>query len=76
MLAEVRREGHASCAGHVHEDALGLAVPVRASAGAGVAGRAPVVAALSAIVPVGTDGRAVIGVLTAASRGISRVLRT
>lgn len=75
VLAEVRREGHASCAGHVHEDALGLAVPVRARAGA-AGGKAPVVAALSAIVPVGTDGRAVIGVLTAASRGISRVLRT
>jgi DNA-binding IclR family transcriptional regulator len=66
VLAEVRRQGFAYCPGHVHEDALGIAVPVR--------DRAAVVAALSAIVPVDTDGKAVIGLLTAAARGISRTL--
>jgi hypothetical protein len=33
-----------------------------------------VVAALSAIIPVDADGKAVIGVLTAAARGITRTL--
>ena len=28
-LAEVRRQGYAYCPGHVHPDALGIAVPVR-----------------------------------------------
>lgn len=67
VLAEVRRQGFAFCPGHVHEDALGIAVPVRGP-------RQPVVAALSAIVPVAADGKAVIGVLTAAARGIGRTL--
>jgi DNA-binding IclR family transcriptional regulator len=66
VLAEVRRQGFAFCLGHVHEDALGIAVPVRDGA--------VVVAALSAIVPVDADGKAVIGVLTAAAQGISRSL--
>lgn len=66
VLAEVRRQGFAFCPGHVHEDALGIAVPVRDGA--------EVVAALSAIVPVGADGKALIGVLTAAVQGINRSL--
>lgn len=67
VLAEVRRQGFAFCPGHVHEDALGIAVPVRD-------GKSTVVAALSAIIPVDADGKAVIGVLTAAARGITRTL--
>jgi DNA-binding IclR family transcriptional regulator len=66
-LAEVRRAGHAYLPGHVHEDALGVAVPVRDPAGA-------VVAAIAAIVPVGTPRSAVTGVLGTASRGITRAL--
>ncbi|HEX4833965.1 MAG TPA: IclR family transcriptional regulator [Trebonia sp.] len=69
VLAEVRREGCASCPGHVHEDALEIAVPVRAGTGPG-----PVVAALAAIVPVTANGQAVAGILTAAARGISRTI--
>lgn len=66
-LAEVRRQGFAYLPGHVHEDALGIAVPVRD-------GNAGVLAALAAIVPAGTGAREVTGVLTAAARGISRAL--
>jgi DNA-binding IclR family transcriptional regulator len=66
VLAEVRQHGFACCPGHVHEDALGIAVPIRKGK--------TVVAALSAIVPVDTDGKAVIGVLATAARGISRAL--
>jgi DNA-binding IclR family transcriptional regulator len=66
-LAEVRRQGHACLPGHVHEDALGIAVPVRD-------GRSAVVAALAAIVPVGTGATTVAGVLSTAARGITRTL--
>lgn len=66
-LAEVRRQGFACCSGHVHEEALGVAVPVRD-------GSSAVVAALSAIVPADTNGKAVTGVLAAAARGITRSL--
>jgi DNA-binding IclR family transcriptional regulator len=66
-LAEVRRQEVACLPGHVHEDALGIAVPVRA-------GNAKVVAALAAIVPVGTARQAVTGVLATAARGITRAL--
>ena len=71
-LAEVRRQGCASLPGHVHEDALGVAVPITLPAQRD--GRTTAVAALAAIVPVGTDTRAVVGVLTTAARGISRML--
>jgi DNA-binding IclR family transcriptional regulator len=64
-LAEVRRQEAACLPGHVHEDALGIAVPVRDSAGA-------VIAALAAIVPVDTARQSVIGMLTIAARGIAR----
>jgi DNA-binding IclR family transcriptional regulator len=66
-LAEVRRQEVACLPGHVHEDALGIAVPVRD-------GTPTVVAALAAIVPVDTARHAVTGVLAAAARGIARAL--
>jgi DNA-binding IclR family transcriptional regulator len=66
-LAEVRRVDYAYLPGHVHEDALGVAVPVRDRAGV-------VVAALAAIVPVGTPRQALTGVLTTAARGVTRSL--
>jgi hypothetical protein len=37
-------------------------------------GRAAVVAALAAIVPVGTGAKTVVGVLSTAARGITRTL--
>jgi DNA-binding IclR family transcriptional regulator len=64
-LAEVRRQEVACLPGHVHEDALGIAVPVRDAAGA-------VIAALAAIVPVDTARQSVTGVLAIAARGITR----
>jgi DNA-binding IclR family transcriptional regulator len=67
VLAEVRHRGYAFCPGHVTEDALGIAVPVRSEKGA-------VVAALSAIVPVDADGKTVTGILGTAARGIGQIL--
>jgi DNA-binding IclR family transcriptional regulator len=66
-LADVRRQQSALLAGHQHPDATGVAVPVRN-------GRGDVVAALSVIVP--NDGRAaaLVPVLLAAARGITRAL--
>ena len=66
-MAEVRRQGFALLPGHVHEEATGIAVPVRDALG-------EVVAGLSVIVP--NDGRAVahVPVLLAAARGLSRAL--
>lgn len=66
-LAEVRRQGFAWCAGHVHKDAVGVAVPVRD-------GRGTVVAALTAVIPDDEAGRSVPGVLRTAARGIERTL--
>jgi DNA-binding IclR family transcriptional regulator len=66
-LAEVRRQEFACLPGHVHEDALGIAVPVRDGTDA-------VIAALAAIVPVDTARQSVIGVLAIAARGIARAL--
>jgi DNA-binding IclR family transcriptional regulator len=67
LLAEVRRTGAAVLAGHVHEEAAGVAVPVRDAGG-------DVVAAVSVIVP--NDGTAHLRVplLQAAAHGIGRVL--
>jgi len=67
-LAETRRRGYALLPGHVHEEAAGVAVPVRNALN-------EVVAALSVIVP--NDGRAQahVPVLMAAARGVSRNLR-
>jgi DNA-binding IclR family transcriptional regulator len=69
LLAEVRRTGAAVLGGHVHEEAAGVAVPVRDSGDA-------VVAALSVIVP--NDGQAHLRVplLQAAARGVRRTLGT
>jgi DNA-binding IclR family transcriptional regulator len=66
-LAGIRRSGFALCAGHIHEDATGVAVPVRDGAG-------DVVAALSAVLP--NDGSAYqqIPLLLTAARGIGRRL--
>jgi DNA-binding IclR family transcriptional regulator len=66
-LAEVRRQGFAYLPGHLHEDALGVAVPVRDE-------RSAVVAALAAVVPVGTERPLLTGALTTAARGITRTL--
>lgn len=64
-LGETRRRGYALLPGHVHEEAAGVAVPVRNALN-------EVVAALSVIVP--NDGRAPAQVpaLVAAARGVSR----
>jgi DNA-binding IclR family transcriptional regulator len=66
-IAEVRRQGFALLPGHVHEEATGIAVPVRDALG-------EVVVGLSVIVP--NDGRAAVHVpvLMAAARGLSRAL--
>jgi DNA-binding IclR family transcriptional regulator len=66
-LGQVRRQGFALLPGHVHEDAAGVAVPVRN-------GLQEVVATLSVIVP--NDGRAMAQVpaLMAAARGVTRSL--
>jgi DNA-binding IclR family transcriptional regulator len=67
LLAEVRRQGFVLCAGHIHPDATGIAVPVRG------AGR-QVVAAVSVIVPNDERARGHLPTLTAAARQIERRL--
>lgn len=66
-LEQVRRQGYALLRGHVHEDAAGVAVPVRDGLGA-------VVAALSVIVPDDERAPSTVPVLLAAARGIGRAL--
>ncbi|MFF7534385.1 IclR family transcriptional regulator [Streptomyces bobili] len=66
-LAEVRRQGYAYCPGYVHEEALGVAAPVRGAEG-------QVVAALSVIVPDEAGAQAVVPVVRTAARGLSRAL--
>ena len=66
-LAEVRKQGYAYCAGHLHPSTTGIAVPVRTPAQS-------VVAALSVVVPNDATARSLIPALQAAGRGISRVL--
>lgn len=66
-LAEVRRQGYAFLAGHIHPDATGVAVPVRDPAG-------KVVAALAIIVPNDDVARSRVAVLQAASRAVSRAM--
>jgi DNA-binding IclR family transcriptional regulator len=82
-LAEVRRQGFACLPGHVHEDALGIAVPVRAANRNGDGNgngngngnsNGNVIAALAAIVSVDTPPQAVTGVLATAARGVTRAL--
>lgn len=67
VLAQVRQQGYALLPGHVHEDATGIAVPVRNGLG-------EVVAALSVIVPNDDRAASAVPVLLATARGISRVL--
>ena len=66
-LAETRRRGYALLPGHVHEEATGIAVPVRNALN-------EVVAALSVIVPNDSRAQAHVPVLMAAARGVSRAL--
>ncbi|WP_329599869.1 IclR family transcriptional regulator [Streptomyces pseudovenezuelae] len=66
-LAGVRKQGYAYCPGYFHEDALGIAAPVRD-------GRGAVVAALSVIVPNDSRAASVVPVAQTAARGLSRVL--
>ena len=68
-LDQVRRQGFALLAGHVHEDATGIAVPVRDGLG-------EVVAALSVIVPNDARAPAAVPALLAAARGIGRSVPT
>ena len=67
LFAQVRRQGYALLAGHVHEDATGIAVPVRDGLG-------EVAAALSVIVPNDDRAASAVPVLLAAARGITREL--
>ncbi|MFD5266235.1 IclR family transcriptional regulator [Streptomyces sp. NPDC058335] len=66
-LAAVRQQGYAYCPGYFHEDALGIAAPVRDV-------RGDVVAALSVIVPNDAGAVSVVPVVRTAARGISRAL--
>jgi len=69
VLAEIRRVGYALCAGHIHADATGVAVPIRDPSD-------KVVGALSAIVPRGERALTHIPALLATARGIHRALGT
>lgn len=68
VLAGVRKREYAACPGFLHPDAMGIAVPVRDSAGA-------VVAAMGVVVPVhGASVSAHVMGLRTASAGITRAL--
>lgn len=68
VLAAIRAQGHVACPGHLHPDAMGIAVPIRGADGSVVAG-------LSVVVPVAQARVAahVMGLHTA-SLGITRTL--
>jgi DNA-binding IclR family transcriptional regulator len=66
-LAEIRRDRLAICAGHINEEACGIAVPVDGADGA-------TIAALSVIVPNDSQARTQVPALRAAARGIARTL--
>ncbi len=68
-LVDIRRNGYALCAGHIHHDATGIAVPIRDSG-------ERVVGALSAIVPRDASAISHVPALLASSRGIHRALST
>jgi DNA-binding IclR family transcriptional regulator len=68
LLSRVRQQGFTLLPGHVHEDATGIAVPVRDGLG-------EVVASLSVIVPNDDRAPSAVPVLLAAARGIGRALR-
>lgn len=67
ILVDVRQQGYAYCPGYVHEEALGIAAPVRGGDGT-------VVAALAVIVPDDASAQGVVPVVRTAARGISRAL--
>lgn len=67
LLAQVRQQGYAYCPGFVHEDALGIAAPVRDAGGT-------VVASFSVIVPNEPGASTVVPVVRTAARGLSRAL--
>jgi len=69
QLAEVRRQGYALNAGHLHEDACGIAVPIRGRDNS-------VVAALAVIVPNDANARLHVTALRSAARGVGRQLMT
>ena len=67
-LAEVRSKGVAYCPGHIHEEALSLAVPVFDR-------KTKPVAAVGVIVPMNTAvGQSIAPALMATARGISRAM--
>jgi DNA-binding IclR family transcriptional regulator len=67
LLAEVRRTGSVVLPGHLHEEAAGVAVPVRDRSGA-------VLAAVSVIVPNDGQAHARVPLLQAAALGMGRAL--
>lgn len=69
LLADIRRTGSVVLPGHIHEEAAGVAVPVRDRHGA-------VVAALSVIVPNDGHAHEKVPLLQAAALGIGRSLAT
>lgn len=66
-LAEVRRQGYAFLAGHIHTEATGIAVPIRDPAGT-------VIAALAIVTPNDETARPRIAVLEAACAAVSRAM--
>lgn len=66
-LAEVRKQGFAFCAGHIHAEATGIAVPVRGADG-------HVVAALSVVVPNDESARLFVPALLSAGRAVTRTM--
>jgi DNA-binding IclR family transcriptional regulator len=67
FLADIRRQGYALCAGFIHEDATGVAAPIKDA-------RGEVVAAVGAVVPNDGNAYAQVPALVAAGRGIGRML--
>lgn len=67
MLAQIRRQGFAYAAGHIHPQAAGVAVPVRDPADR-------VVAALGVVVPNEDSAIRAVPALRAAARGIARAI--
>jgi len=69
LLAEIRRRGFVHCAGHIHPDATGIAVPLHDPDGA-------VVAALAVVVPTDEHSRQHIVAVRTTAAGIRRVMKT
>jgi DNA-binding IclR family transcriptional regulator len=67
VLAGIRQRGYAYCPGYVHDEAVGVAAPVRGADGS-------VLAALSVIVPDEPGANAVVPVVRTAARGVSRAM--